>query len=147
MIIWKVRSEGQWAVSKWSGANFVGSVGMPSEIPARRLSVLLAENDHLKIPFWLENKPFETASLFKVFSWKRARGKDIIKYRLWLKIACGKAVYYSKQQNPLPAVVGCSEVACVGGSGIGVAENKLRHYYYSLFVYLLITMLFFLYLC
>ena len=147
MIISKVRSEDQWTVSKWSGANFVGSVGMPSEIPGRRLSVLLAENaDHLKIPVLLENKPFESASLFKVFSWKRARGKNI-KYRLWLKIACAKAVYYSKQQNPLPAVVGCSEVACVGGSGFGVAENKLRHYYYSLFVYLLITMLFFFYLC
>ena len=45
MINWKVPSKGEGAVSKLSGASFVGLVELQSEISESRRSVLLAEND------------------------------------------------------------------------------------------------------
>ena len=40
----------------------VGSAEMQSEICERRWSVLLEQNDHMKISFWFEINPFESWS-------------------------------------------------------------------------------------
>ena len=45
----------------------MSSVKSRTEMRERGLTVLFAEKDHMQISFSVENKPFESASLFTIF--------------------------------------------------------------------------------